>query len=57
MKPIVVGSINMDLVSQTERIPQPGEKVIEAQLSICARAAKKLTKLSQPRGLAIHPSC
>lgn len=29
MKPIVVvGSINMDLVSQTERIPQPGETVI-----------------------------
>jgi ribokinase len=29
MKPIVVvGSINMDLVSQTKRIPQPGETVI-----------------------------
>jgi ribokinase len=29
MKPIVVvGSINMDLVSQTERIPQPGETLI-----------------------------
>ena len=32
MKPIVVvGSINMDLVSRTPRIPQPGEKIIGTQ--------------------------
>jgi len=35
MKPIVVvGSINMDLVSRTERIPQPGETVIGSNFQL-----------------------
>ena len=35
MKPIVVvGSINMDLVSQTERIPRPGETVIGSSFQL-----------------------
>ncbi len=35
MKPIVVvGSINMDLVSQTERIPQPGETLIGSNFQL-----------------------
>jgi ribokinase len=38
MKPIVVvGSINMDLVSQTERIPRPGETVIGSSFQLHSR--------------------
>lgn len=37
MKPIVVvGSINMDLVSQTERIPRPGETLIGSSFQVHA---------------------